>query len=182
MGENKSLLLKGAMTYGFILGIYWVIKYLFFIFGVSIPTLALVYWGLTLAVPLIAYQLTKRYRNDIGGQISFFHAWRFGMMLYFFAALIVSIEHFIFFQFIAGPNFLVSSVNQVMEILKESQMSTEVVDSVRQLNLSPIHMAIQGIFNNIFYGIILSIPVAALLCRNNATGSVMQEESLEEKQ
>lgn len=174
MGENKSLLLKGAMTYGFILGIYWVIKYLFFIFGVSIPMLALVYWGLTMAVPFVAYQLTKRYRDDIGGQISFFHAWRFGTMLYFFAALIVSIEHFIFFQFIAGPDFLADSVNQVVELLKDSQVSAEVMDSIRQLNLSPIHMAIQGVFNNIFYGIILSIPVAALLCRNNTTNSVVQ--------
>jgi tetrahydromethanopterin S-methyltransferase subunit B len=37
-------------------------------------------------------------------------------------------------------------------------------------------MAIQGVFNNIFYGIILSIPVAAILCRNNETGAIRQEQ------
>ena len=98
MEENKGLLLKCAMSYGLAMGIYWVIKYLFLIFGYSIPSLIFIYEGLSLAVPLIAYYLTKRYRQDIGGSISFFHAWRFGIMLYFFAALIVSIEHFIFFQ------------------------------------------------------------------------------------
>ena len=98
MEENKGLLLKCAMSYGLAMGIYWVIKYLFLIFGYSIPSLIFIYEGLSLAVPFIAYYLTKRYRQDIGGSISFFHAWRFGIMLYFFAALIVSIEHFIFFQ------------------------------------------------------------------------------------
>ena len=75
MEENKNLLLKGAMTYGLAMGIYWVVKYIFFIFSVSVPSLSLVYWLLTLAVPFIAYYMTKRYRHDIGGRISFFHAW-----------------------------------------------------------------------------------------------------------
>ena len=149
MEENKGLLLKSAMTYGLAMGIYWVIKYLFFIFSNTIPALNIVYLVLTLLVPFIAYYLTKRYKQDIGGKISFFHAWRFGTMLYFFAALIVA--------------------------LKDSQVSTEVMEAVGRTNFTPIHMAIQGIFNNIFYGIILSIPVAAIICRNNETGNVGQE-------
>ena len=39
MEENKGLLLKCAMSYGLAMGIYWVIKYLFLIFGYSIPSL-----------------------------------------------------------------------------------------------------------------------------------------------
>ena len=71
MEENKGLLLKCAMSYGLAMGIYWVIKYLFLIFGYSIPSLIFIYEGLSLVVPLIAYYLTKRYRQDIGGSISF---------------------------------------------------------------------------------------------------------------
>lgn len=174
MEENKGLLLKCAMTYGLAMGIFWVIKYLFLIFSSTIPSLNLIYLALTMLVPFIAYYLTKRYRQDVGGRISFFHAWRFGTMLYFFAALIVALEHFVFFQFIAPPDFLANSVNQVVEVLKESQVSTEVIETVGRTNFTPIHMAIQGIFNNIFYGIILSIPVAAIVCRNNETGNVAE--------
>lgn len=162
------------MTYGLAMGIFWVIKYLFLIFSSTIPSLNLIYLALTVLVPFIAYYLTKRYRQDVGGRISFFHAWRFGTMLYFFAALIVALEHFVFFQFIAPPDFLANSVNQVVEVLKESQVSTEVIETVGRTNFTPIHMAIQGIFNNIFYGIILSIPVAAIVCRNNETGNVAE--------
>lgn len=174
MEENKGLLLKSAMTYGLAMGVFWVIKYLFFIFSNTAPSLNIVYLSLTVLVPFIAYYLAKRYRQDVGGRISFFHAWRFGTLLYFFAALIVALEHFVFFQFIAPPDFLANSVNQMVEVLKDSQVSTEVIETVGRTNFTPIHMAIQGIFNNIFYGIILSIPVAAIVCRNNETGNVAE--------
>ncbi|RHJ92569.1 DUF4199 domain-containing protein [Parabacteroides bouchesdurhonensis] len=175
MGEDKNMLLKGAMTYGLTMGIYWVIKYIFFIFSINIPVLNYVYLLLTFAVPFIAYYLTKKYREEIGGQISFFHAWRFGTMMYFFAALIVSLEHFIFYQFIAPPNFLPDVINQTLNTLKDTNIDTEIIESVGNMNFTPIHMAIQGIFNNIFYGIILSIPVAAILCKNNASGTIIQK-------
>ena len=175
MEENKGLLLKCAMSYGLAMGIYWVIKYLFLIFGYSIPSLIFIYEGLSLAVPFIAYYLTKRYRQDIGGSISFFHAWRFGIMLYFFAALIVSIEHFIFFQFIAPPDFLNNTMTQAIVALKNADFNSEEIEAISRTNFTPIHMAIQGIFNNIFYGIILSIPVAALVCRKQTASPVSEE-------
>ena len=175
MEENKGLLLKCAMSYGLTMGIYWVIKYLFLIFGYSIPSLIFIYEGLSLAVPFIAYYLTKRYRQDIGGSISFFHAWRFGIMLYFFAALIVSVEHFIFYQFIAPSDFISNTMTQAITALRSANFNNEMIDAIKQTNITPIHMAIQGIFNNIFYGIILSIPVAALVCRKKTADPVSEK-------
>lgn len=180
MEENNGLLLKCAMSYGLAMGIFWVIKYLFLIFGYSTHSFIYVYQLLSLAVPFVAYYLTKRYRKDIGGSISFFHAWRFGIMLYFFAALIVSIEHFIFFQFIAPPDFIQNTMNQAMALMKNADVSSEVIDAVSRTNFTPIHITIQQIFNNIFYGILLSVPVAALVCRRQ-TITPVTDERLEEK-
>lgn len=172
MDENKSFLLKGAMTYGFALGIYWVFKYIFLIFSSSMIGLSFVYLALTLAVPFIAYFLTKKYKEAIGGTISFFHAWRFGVLLYFFAALIVSLAHFAYFQFLAPEDFLFNATSQLVEILKQSNMNTDLIESISHMQTSPIHMAIQGIFNNVFYGIVFSIPVAAIISRNNNKGTI----------
>ena len=165
MDEKKDLLIKSAMSYGLGMGIFWIIKYLFLVFGYSTPSLIFIYQILCFAVPVIAYQMTKHYRQTIGGSISFSHAWRFGLMLYFFAALIVSVEHYVFYQYIAPPDFLNNMINQAVTALKEANMNNEVINSINQTNFTPIHMTIQGIFNNIFYGIILSIPVAALVSR-----------------
>ena len=83
-------------------------------------------------------------------------------MLYFFAALIVSLEYFVFYQFIAPPDFVANAIGQLTTALKDSQVNSDMLDSLSNIRISPIHMAIQGIFNNVFYGIMLSIPVAAL--------------------
>ena len=96
-------------------------------------------------------------------------------MLYFFAALIVSIEHFIFFQFIAPPDFLSNTMTQAIIALKNANFNSEVIEAIKQTNFTPIHLAIQQIFNNIFYGIILSIPVAALVCRSRTASPVSEE-------
>ena len=166
MNENKSYLLKGAMTYGFVLGIYWVVKYIFLILGGPMSLLSMLYLVLTAAVPFVAYLLTKRYKQEIGGMISFFHAWRFGVLLYFFAALIVSLAHFAYYQFFAPQNFLLNATHQLLDLMKQSNVDTELIESIGKIQTTPIHMAIQGIFNNVFYGIIFSIPVAAIISRD----------------
>ena len=162
MGEDKSFLLRGAMNYGFVMGIYWVIKYVFFILGFSHPTANIVYWSLSCLVPYIAYKMTRRYRENIGGKLGFFHAWQFGVLLYFFAAILVSLEHYLFYRFIAPPDLLVKTVSDMEEALKESGASQTLLDAIKEIHVTPIQMAIQGIFNNVLYGIILSIPVALL--------------------
>ena len=162
MGEDKSFLLRGAMNYGFVMGIYWVIKYVFFILGFSHPTANIVYWSLSCLVPYIAYKMTRRYRENIGGKLGFFHAWQFGVLLYFFAAILVSLEHYLFYRFVAPPDLLVKTVSDMEEALKESGVSQALLDAIKEIHVTPIQMAIQGIFNNVLYGIILSIPVALL--------------------
>ena len=162
MGEDKSFLLRGAMNYGFVMGIYWVIKYVFFILGFSHPTANIVYWSLSCLVPYIAYKMTRRYRENIGGKLGFFHAWQFGVLLYFFAAILVSLEHYLFYRFVAPPDLLVKTVSDMEEALKASGASQTLLDAIKEIHVTPIQMAIQGIFNNLLYGIILSIPVALL--------------------
>ena len=169
--ENKNnLLFPAAMSYGLVMGIYWVVKYIFNMFSPYYPSLIVVYWGMSLLVPYIGYVLTKRYRDDLGGSISFSQAWRFGVLLYFFAALIVSVMHYIFYRFVAPPDYMANAVSQTIESLKQMQVESQVIQSIETLNFSPIHLALQGILNNILYGIIFSIPVAGLLCRKKSPG------------
>jgi hypothetical protein len=182
MNDANNLLLKSAMSYGLALGIYWIAKYFFFITSISYPSLNLIYWLLTIAVPVVAWILTKRYRdNELSGEISFFHAWRFGTMLYFFAAVIIALVHFVFYQYIAPHDFLSKAYTQVIDVLNQSAVDTTILESFKNVKVpSPIHMAIQGIFNNVFYGILLSIPVAALV-RTKTTASESKPSEEESK-
>lgn len=169
MGENRSLLVKFSMTFGLYMGIYWLFKYLFSIWGLKTPSMGAIYWGLTLAVPFIAYKFTRQYRLLIGGKIGFLHAWQFGFLLYLFASLIVSLEHYIFYRYIAPPEFLSDTLIQAMEVLKQTQLEDKIVDSMENIHITPIQMAIQGIFSNVFYGIVLSLPIAGIVSRGQDT-------------
>lgn len=160
--------MSAAMSYGFSLGIFWIVKYIFYMFSMRFSYLVVIYWGMSLVVPYLAYLLTKRYREDLGGVISFSQAWRFGVLIYLFAAMLVSIMHYVFYRFVAPPDFLSSAVEQTIASLKQMQVDSKVISSIESMNFSPIHMALQGILNNIFYGIILSLPVAALICRRKS--------------
>lgn len=167
--ENKnSGLMSAAMSYGFSLGIFWIVKYIFYMFSMRFSYLVVIYWEMSLVVPYLAYLLTKRYREDLGGIISFSQAWRFGVLIYLFAAMLVSVMHYVFYRFVAPPDFLSSAVEQTIVSLKQMQVDSKVISSIESMNFSPIHMALQGILNNIFYGIILSLPVAALVCRRKS--------------
>lgn len=160
--------MSAAMSYGFSLGIFWIVKYIFYMFSMCFSYLVVIYWGMSLVVPYLAYLLTKRYREDLGGIISFSQAWRFGVLIYLFAAMLVSVMHYVFYRFVAPPDFLSSAVEQTIASLKQMQVDSKVISSIESMNFSPIHMALQGILNNIFYGIILSLPVAALVCRRKS--------------
>ena len=160
--------MSAATSYGFSLGIFWIVKYIFYMFSMRFSYLVVIYWGMSLVVPYLAYLLTKRYREDLGGVISFSQAWRFGVLIYLFAAMLVSIMHYVFYRFVAPPDFLSSAVEQTIASLKQMQVDSKVISSIESMNFSPIHMALQGILNNIFYGIILSLPVAALVCRRKS--------------
>ncbi|MDR1937106.1 MAG: DUF4199 domain-containing protein [Tannerellaceae bacterium] len=181
--ENKGLLLKSAMFYGLLLGTFWIIKYIFFILGTTHPAMGFVYWILTSLTIVFAYIFTKVYKILIGGRIGFFHAWQFGILLYFFAALIVSLLHYVFFRHLAPPDYVANMIDAAVNMIKEiNPQAEEALNGMPAF--TPIRLTLQGILNNVFYGIILSLPVATLLCRGRITGFILPEnqENQEQKQ
>jgi hypothetical protein len=161
------------MFFGLLLGLFWVIKYLSFMLGCTMLGWGIVYWLLTPVTLYLAYMFTKAYKIRLGGQIGFFHAWQFGVLVYFFAALIVSLEHYVFYRYVAPPDYIANSMNQVVELLKQADTGSRLKDAIEQMPTpTPILMAVQGIANNVFYGVIFSIPVAARLCRDSWPGFI----------
>ena len=155
------------MFYGLLLGGFWVVKYIFFILGTLLPAVDFISIVLTPVTLLLAYLFTKVYKIILGGKVSFSSAWSFGVLLFFFASLIEALPQYVFFSYIASPEYMAGLTEQATLLVEKMglvmSMEDEVINQIA--NLSPIQLTFQGIFANVFYGIILSIPVAALLCR-----------------
>ena len=130
MEENKGLLLKKRDDLWFSHGNFLGDQIPVPLFSQSVPALTyLIYSAYILTVPFIAYYLTKRYKQDIGGKISFFHAWRFGTC-FTFCRLDRRPRAFRVLPVYRSGRFSGNTVNQMIEVLKDSQVSTEVMEAI----------------------------------------------------
>lgn len=166
MKNAKSQFVKCAMVYGMVLGAFWAFKYLFFIFSFTYSFFSFVYWGLTLSVPFLLFIFIIHSRVWTGSEMTFLKDWAMGILIYFFAALIVSLEHYVFYNFFAPENYISESFNSAIDLLKTSDVNERLKQVAETLQTpTPIEMTIQGIFNNTIYGVLVALPVAAVTCR-----------------
>ena len=101
MAENRGYMQRYAMLFGTYMGGFWILKFILFPVGLSVPFLLFLFMGLTLCVPFMGYYYARMYRNQVcGGGISFLHAWIFTVFMYMFYALLAAVAHYIYFRFI----------------------------------------------------------------------------------
>jgi hypothetical protein len=155
------------MFNGLILGTFWIIKYILFIIGTRLPVVSFASVMLAPVTIVLAYVLTRLFRSVAGGGISFGRAWRYGIALYFFASLVEAIPQYVFFRYLVTPEYMEMIMTQAKELLDNINFNADArKDVMEQLSaFTPIQLTFQGIITNLAYGIILSIPVAAILCR-----------------
>ena len=171
IGQTKTLQ-EHAMRFGTAMGIFWIVKFIFLPLGFEIPFLQLLFIILTCSVPFLGYRYARTYREKYcGGEINFIRAYAFTIFMYFFAALLTSAGHFIYFNFIDN-GFITDTYLSQLETLK-SNVTGDMEVSVEQLietfqiiaDLSPVQLTLQLIFQNIFYGSLLALPTALLVMK-----------------
>ena len=168
--EKKSFngqIINHAMSYGTLMGGFWIAKFMLVPFMFSTPMASLMFLLLTATVPFVGYALTRYYRNRYceDERISFLQALSFCMLMYLFASLLVSLAHYIFFRYI-DQGALLATYSQMMEAVLQANPALSATMGQYQeamaliSSLSPIELTIQLISNNLFYGILFSLPTA----------------------
>ena len=165
----NSRLMNGAMIYGTSMGIFWILKFMLIPFIFTMPFTSLLFLGLTAAVPFLGYFFVRQYRNRycVGGRIGFVPAWIFSILMYAFAALLVSVAHYIFFRYVDGGAMVANYTAILEELQHTAPEMEEVVTQYKEATelvaaMAPIEMTIQLLLNNLFYGMILALPTAFL--------------------
>ena len=170
-GQTKSLQ-EHAMRFGTAMGLFWIFKFIFLPLGFKVPFLQLLFVILTCFVPFLGYRYARSFREKYcGGEITFIRAYAFIIFMYFFAALLTSVGHFIYFNFIDN-GFITDTYLSQLETLKSNvtgDMETSVEQLIETFNivaaLSPIQLTLQLIFQNIFYGSLLALPTALFVMK-----------------
>ncbi|RGM49161.1 MULTISPECIES: DUF4199 domain-containing protein [Bacteroides] len=172
MTENKGYMQRYAMLFGTYMGGYWILKFVLFPLGLTVPFLSFLFVGLTLCVPFMGYYYTRMYRNQVcGGGISFLHAWVFTVFMYMFAALLTAVAHYIYFRFI-DHGFVINAYESQIDILAQSNIPemkvyTDVFRDTLNMarSLTPIDITMQLVSWNVFCGSLLGIPTALFVMR-----------------
>lgn len=148
MAENRGYMQRYAMLFGTYMGGFWILKFILFPVGLSVPFLLFLFMGLTLCVPFMGYYYARMYRNQVcGGGISFLHAWIFTVFMYMFAALLAAVAHYIYFRFI-DHGYVINTCETMVDTLAQSNMP-----------------GLQMISSNVFWGSILAFPTALFVMR-----------------
>jgi hypothetical protein len=161
---------KYAADYGFILGGYIAI---FFILDFLIPNNFVVSVlgeiGL-LATPVICYYLTKSYRDKaLGGFIKFGQAWGFGIWLFFFASLIMSVFYYIRFEFLQ-PTYIGDSIKVFIQQMQQMPNMQKQIDALIDFGTpTTIEYILINIWSYIIGGAILYLIVSPFVVRKPNT-------------
>lgn len=166
-----------AMLFGTYLGGFWILKFVLFPLGLTVPFLSFLFLGLTLCVPFMGYYYVRMYRNvACGGNINFLHAWIFTVFMYMFAALLAAVAHYIYFRFI-DHGYIISAYESQIKILNESGIPrieeyAEVFSNTLETakGLTPIDITMQLVSWNVFWGSLLAFPTALFVMRRKKEG------------
>lgn len=179
--DEQPTMMNCAMNMGLVVGGYYIAKFCLFPLSLHSTMAALLFLGLTLVVPVLVYQLTKRYRDQFcGGQIEFARALVFSMLIMGFGSLLAAAAHYVYFAFIDGGAIvgaLTHSIEQLqnidLSVLEETnadaveqfrQYIAAMKQTAQQLQaLSPIDITMGMLSNNFSWGVILSLPIALLV-------------------
>ena len=174
MTEKKRTFQEDAMRYGTLMGIFWTLKFVLFPMGMQSPLLLMAFFLLTLIVPVVGFFLVRQYRDrECEGVLTFSRAFLFTSFMYMFAALFVTIAHYIYFKYM--DNGLIVGTYQEMLTQMNELATPETKASIDQFQqaldvistLSPLEICIQLITQNIFYCTLLALPTALLATRNS---------------
>lgn len=154
------------------MGLLWAFKFMLFPLGLRIPFLQLLFIALTIGVPFLGYIFARKFRqHSCDGTIAFLPAFLFTTLMYMFASLFVAVVHYIYFRYIDG-GFVFGVYRSMLEQFKASAGSElaaslnqfeEVIDQLSEL--TPLEMTFQLISQNMFYGMLMALPIAWIVMR-----------------
>ena len=166
----NNQVVNSAMFYGTMMGLFWILKFMLVPFIFTVPITSLIFLGLTVAVPFLGAYFVRQYRNRYcpNKRIGVMQAWIFCLLMYTFAALLVSVVHYIFFRYVDG-GFMIATYRSLLDELQNTmpEMNEAVAQYHQAVDLvaamTPIELTIQLIMNNIFYGMLLALPTALVV-------------------
>ncbi|MCR5512372.1 MAG: DUF4199 domain-containing protein [Prevotella sp.] len=158
---------------GALLSVLWIGSFVCYILGISTPVLGTVALLLIMASPFYAANRLRHFRDGAReGVISFMRGYAYTAMTFFYAALLLAAAIYIYFAFIDN-GYLLGTIHQFLgtkegrQVVELYGMTGQIQDNLKALaELRPIDYAVNMLSINIIIGLILGVPIAAVMQRS----------------
>ena len=157
---------------GALLALLWIATFLLYIIGVSNQLLGLAAFFLMCYTPFFVGERLGKFR-DYGrdGIISFRRGYAYTALVFFYAAVLLAAAIYIYFAFIDN-GYLLSTVNQFLmtkegkQLIELYGMADQMQENLKALaEMRPIDYAVNMLSVNITIGLLLALPIAAVMQR-----------------
>ena len=164
--QNSKM--QHAMYSGAILGVFLLVKFYISVLGGENILVSFVGVALTLLVPYIIYKFQIRYRDEqLNGFITYSNSFTYGIMLYFYACLILAVGQFVYYRFI-NPDFLTNAFKMSIDMMQRFGMPEKIIDEAIAMPIpSPISTVLQSILMNSFIGLLISAVTSLIVKRTD---------------
>ena len=162
-----------ARVDGALLALMWTASFACYIVGLKNPLYGMLALLLMVATPFYVARRLRRFRDkDRDGVISLMRGWAFVILVFFYAAILLAVVQYVYFAFLDHGYLLMSfqealSSPEAKQALEQSGLSQSLNESIQMLGeMRPIDYALNVLTVNITIGILLGLPVAALMRRS----------------
>lgn len=148
----------------------WTAGFAFYVMGITNPTLQMAAIITMIATPFFVAQRLRTFRNNVRqGVISFRRSYAYTIHVFFYASLLVAFAQYVYFEFL-DQGYLMNSLSEFItsdigrQAIKSYGMSDMISKSMEEMtNMRPIDYAINMLTMNITVGLILGLPIAAVM-------------------
>ena len=178
---GQPTMMNCAMSFGLVLGGFYIVKFCLQMLGLYSVMASLLFLGMAVVLPFFVFLLVLRYRDQFcGGRIGFSHAFFFSILTMSFGSLLASAAYYVYFAFIDGGAVVEACMLSLEQMQNLDLGSVEGVNSdnlasfnelmqqaAQQLQaMSPVDMTLYLLSNNVWWGAILSLPIALVVSLN----------------
>ena len=121
---------------------------------------------LTISTLVILYFAIKEHRDEeLGGFITFGRCVKLGALIGLFSGILIGIFAYIYHGFIR-PDIIPSMLEFQISQWEEAGMSEEQIEQTKgmtEMFMTPVATAISSIFNGVFWNVLLSLIVGAIM-------------------
>jgi hypothetical protein len=155
---------------GLLLSFLWILSFACYIIGLSNPSISLLVFVLVAATPFFVAIRLKAFR-DYGreGVISFRRGWGYVVLTFFYAALLFAMAQYVYFAYLDQGYFL-QMIQKMLDSPENEQILSQYAtkDAFDQMvsdmrTVRPIDLALSVLQANILIGVVLGLPIAALM-------------------